>query len=368
MNEKQKNVQKNDDAEFATEDSAPKKKVLLSKSIRWTAIVVVIIALVSVYITFDDWNPFNGSSELDNLTSIENINQQEEPPSSTLESQDNQINVPDYSLEIDALQKNLEGRLRQLNSLPSRMSTIEDRVSSLVGISAGAREVFLLSEAEYYLQIANAQLQLANNPRLSSLALQLASERITQISNPDLDDVQDAISDELAMLDAMKTTDLEGITLTLASLAQVVESLPLAIKKLADEIDEEVGPEKSNVDRAWNSVKSAMSGLVKVTPPDAEKLTPITSNTESLLRNNIALQLQSARLALLRGEQIIFEQTLNDISTLLDTFFDTDSEQVNGVKATISEIKTTVFTPSVPDISGSLHLLRQFQTLREASK
>ena len=171
MNEKQKNVQKNDDAEFATEDSAPKKKVLLSKSIRWTAIVVVIIALVSVYITFDDWNPFNGSSELDNLTSIENINQQEEPPSSTLESQDNQINVPDYSLEIDALQKNLEGRLRQLNSLPSRMSTIEDRVSSLVGISAGAREVFLLSEAEYYLQIANAQLQLANNPRLSFFSL-----------------------------------------------------------------------------------------------------------------------------------------------------------------------------------------------------
>jgi uncharacterized protein HemX len=80
------------------------------------------------------------------------------------------------------------------------------------------------------------------------------------------------------------------------------------------------------------------------------------------------LQLQSARLALLRGEQAIFEQTLNDTSALLDAFFDTDSEQVSSAKMTISEVRATVFTASVPDISGSLRLLRQFPPLRETTE
>jgi len=90
----------------------------------------------------------------------------------------------------------------------------------------------------------------------------------------------------------MKKPDLEGATLTLASLARVVESLPLASSTPEEEtvVDEE----QSGVDRAWNSVKDAMSGLVKVTPPDQAKLALVSPDAAYFLRSNIALQLQSA--------------------------------------------------------------------------
>jgi uroporphyrin-3 C-methyltransferase len=113
-------------------------------------------------------------------------------------------------------------------------------------------------------------------------------------------------------------------------------------------------------------MKDAMSGLVKVTPPDQPKVLLVAPDAEFFLRNNIALQLQAARLALLRGEQAIFEQALDDTSTLLDTYFDASSEQVASAKLTINEIRETVATTSAPDISGSLSLLRQYRTLRES--
>jgi len=206
----------------------------------------------------------------------------------------------------------------------------------------------LLAEAEYYLQIANAQLQLANNPHLASLALGMADERVTQLSDPGLTAVRRAISDELAALEVMEKPDLEGATLTLASLARVVESLPLASSTPEEDIV--VDDEQSGVDRAWNSVKDAMSGLVKVTPPDQAKLALVSPDAAYFLRSNI------------------FEQALDDTSALLETYFDSSSEQVASAQLTISEIRTAVFATSAPDISESLRLLRQFRTVRETTE
>ena len=94
----------------------------------------------------------------------------------------------------------------------------------------------------------------------------------------------------------------------------------------------------------------------------------LTTDGEYFLRNNIALQLQSARLALLRGEQAVFEQSLDDTSALLDEYFDAGSAQVASTRETLAEVRGNVFTTSAPDISQSLRLLRQYRTLTESSQ
>ena len=275
---------------------------------------------------------------------------------------------PAIDAELTAIRQELDERLRLLSSLPTRMSTLEGSVAALAGVSEGARDAWVLAESEYYMQIANAQLQLANNPHLASLALKMADERIVQLANPALTDVRRALSDELTALEALEKPDIEGATLTLASLARVVESLPLASAAVANEETNEIDPELSGAGRAWASVKGAMSGLVTVTPADQAKLVQLSPDAEFFLRNNIALQLQSARLALLRGEQAIFEQTLDDTNALLVDYFDTSSASVAGAQATIAEVRGHVFATAVPDISESLRLLRQFRTLNETTQ
>jgi uroporphyrin-3 C-methyltransferase len=246
------------------------------------------------------------------------------------------------------------------------MSGLENSLAALQGVSAGARDTWLLAEAEYYMQIANAQLQLGNNPRLAMLALGMADERVVQMANPGLTDVRRAIADELAALEVMEKPDIEGAALTLASLSRVVESLPLySIDRAAGGDDAEIDPELSGTERAWESVKGAMSGLVRVTPPDEETRALLTPDAAQLIRSNLALQLQAARLALLRSEQAIFEQSLDDAVALIGDYFDTSSAQVDSALQTIGEIRGSMAAGSPPDISESLRLLRQYRTLAE---
>ena len=352
------------------EEKPPAKQ--RGNGVAWLALLASLMALAAVGYTLSiDWLAAEDSSADDAVASLDTRLSATRESLSSVDSRLAELAERDKATaaETDTLRQELDERVKGLSSLPGRMSTLESSVSSLAGISTGTRDTWLLAEAEYYMQIANAQLQLANNPHLAALALEMADGRVVQIGNPALIDVRRAISDELAALDVMEKPDIAGATLTLASLARVVESLPLGgSKKTVRGQPQAADEEQGGLSRAWSSMKNAMSGLVRVTPPDQAKLALLSPDAEYFLRNNLALQLQSARLALLRGEQTVFLQTLDDTSTLMSQYFDVESAQVISAQETLTEIRGSVFTSSVPDISQSLRLLRQFRTLSENSE
>lgn len=373
--EQEPEIQPEKELETAEQEPLPveeKPAKRRGNGVAWLALLLSLTALAAAGFTVSrDWLAANDTSADDAFERIDGRIATAQENLSALDAQVAELGGRDSAVtaDIEVLRRKLDEGVGSLSSLPGRMSTLESSVASLAGISTGARETWLLAEAEYYLQIANAQLQLANNPHLAALALGMADERVVQLGNPALTDVRRAISDELAALEVMEKPDIAGATLTLASLARVVESLPVGnTGKAANGDREPLAEEASGLSRAWSSMKSAISGLVKVTPPDQAKLALLTPDAEYFLRNNLALQLQSARLALLRGEQTVFEQALDDTSTLLSQYFDTESAQVASAQQTLTEIRGNVFTTSVPDISGSLRLLRQFRTLRESSQ
>jgi uroporphyrin-3 C-methyltransferase len=355
----------------APDSPAPAKKA--PGGVAWLALFLALISAAGIgYMIVQDWRAQGEADQsASTLADLSNRLSSSNESLSNLDAGLAELASADArtASELERLQADLENRIQLLDSLPPRMSNLENSLSMLQGISTGARNTWLLAEAEYYMQIANAQLQLAGNPHLAALALGMADERIVQLADPALTGVRRALADELAALEGMEKPDIEGITLTLSSLARVVDSLPLrqASGTTPDEVsleDEEV----SGVSRAWASVKGAASGLVRVTPPDETAIPLMTPDAEYFLRTNLTLQLQVARLALLRGEQAVFEQSLDDAAEWLDLYFDTQSAQVRGAEATLAEIREDLFAVTPPDISESLRLLRQFNSITESAQ
>jgi len=355
----------------APETPAAQKKG--SGGIAWLALFIALIAAVGIgYMIFQDWRAESAADQ--SASSLAELRNRLASSSESLSSLDRglaELAEADSrtASELSTLQASLENRISLLDSLPSRMSNLENSISTLQGVSTGARNTWLLAEAEYYMQIANAQLQLAGNPHLAALALGMADERVVQLSDPALTGVRRALSDELAALEVMEKPDIEGITLTLSSLARVVASLPLR-QAASTGINEDtaVDTDLSGANRAWASVKGAVSGLVRVTPPNETAAPLMTPDAVYFLRTNLTLQLQAARLALLRGEQAVFEQSLDDAAEWLDLYFDAESAQVRGAKATLAEIRSGLFAVAPPDISESLRLLRQFNSINESAQ
>jgi uncharacterized protein HemX len=354
-------------------DSVERPRRAKGAGIAWLALLLSILAAAGVgYMAIQDWRAQRSAdTSSDSLVDLRNRIASSNESLTTLNEGIANLAQTDAqtSAELETMRQDVESRLQLFDSLPSRLSNLENSMSSLQGVSAGARNTWLLAEAEYYMQIANAQLQLAGNPQLATLALGMADERVVQLSDPALTEVRQAIADELAALEVMDKPDIQGITLTLASLARVIDSLPLRqIAEAKAEENAEIDPDLSGVDRAWASVKGAVSGLVKVTGPDQTAIPLLTPDAIYFLRTNLTLQLQAARLALLRGEQAVFRQSLDDAAAWLEQYFDAESAQVGSALETIDEIRGGMFTVAAPDISQSLRLLRQYKTLVEPAQ
>jgi uncharacterized protein HemX len=336
--------------------------------IAWLALFLALIAAAGIgYMLVEDWRE-NAAAE-QRASSLAELRSRLASSGESLEGLEQSLTIlaeadESNAAELRDLRSAIEQRLQLIDSVPARIANLENSIAALQGISTGARNTLLLAEAEYYMQLANAQLQLAGNPELAALALGMADDRIVQLADPALTEVRRSLADELAALEIMEKPDIEGTTLALSSLARVVDTLPLRQAR-GDSADPVAmtGDEPSGVDRAWASVKRAASGLVKVTPPDATAIPLLTPDAEYFLRTNLTLQLQVARLALLRGEQAVFEQSLDDADDWLRTYFDMESTQVLGTLATIGEIRSAMFAVTMPDISGSLQLLRRFNSI-----
>ena len=344
------------------------------------ALLALLAALVSMAAAGYLWwtGRASGAAAVENAAAIERL-------SGTLDSVQGSLRQTEQRIaelqgaqagqgdDLAALDRRLEDFRENVadryDSLPGRLSSLESSMASLQGISAGVRDAWLLSEAEHYLEIANAQLQLAGNPERALLALRFADQRLRQLEDPGLSEVRRALVTELRAVEAMEQPDIEGLSMTLASLAGSVESLPLASDAVQrDSGSEQPAADASGWDRAMASVKAAFSDIVTVRRTD-EEVTPLMApDAAYFLETNLALKLQTARLALLRGEQAIFEQSLEDAVAWLRAYYATDTRAVQSALETLSGLRGADWTVTPPDISNSLRLLRDFRQRNAAGE
>ncbi|MFQ6006345.1 MAG: uroporphyrinogen-III C-methyltransferase [Woeseia sp.] len=350
------------------ERDTPRERDRSGGRVAWLALFVSLgVLVIAAYILFDNWR--TGDAAEKSTAALAGLNAALDATGESLDSIEHRLDslaerdVASVA-DLQSIERRLDARVREFESLPGRVVNLEDSISSLQGISTGARDAWLLAEAEYYMQIANAQLQLAGNPHLAGLALRFADERLLRLADPALTGVRRALSDELRAIEGIEKPDIEGITLTLASLAGVVDSLPLRQEVgVPDKESDEIDPALSGMDRALASLKKTVKGVVSVRRTDETVQPRVAPDAAYFLRANLALQFQTARLALLRNEQEIFEQSLDDASGWLTRYYDADSAPVQSALATIAELRDGSFPVSPPDISESLRLLRQHVTL-----
>jgi uroporphyrin-3 C-methyltransferase len=263
---------------------------------------------------------------------------------------------------IADLESALENGLGVIPELSLRLTQNEEQLANIPGINARSRANWLVTEALYYLKIANAQATLAGNATVAASALQLADDKLRDAGDPSLTPVRAQLSTELAALKAVPVIDRTGIAFRLQSLAAQAGSwsfrttAPDNFSPDIQVIDD--GAEATDYwDRFVATVKAVFASIVSVKETNAPRLAQLGSAEEALIVEAVKAELQVARLALIGGNTELLMQSLERVNEQIDEYFDTDSTAVAAARVNVAELRALELPGPLPDISGSLALM-----------
>jgi uroporphyrin-3 C-methyltransferase len=118
-----------------------------------------------------------------------------------------------------------------------------------------------------------------------------------------------------------------------------------------------IASQDSGLQRAWQAIVDALMSVIRIRRTDEAAIPLITGQEESMIRRSLDVDLQIARLALIRNEGELYRNALSTVSERLRLYFDTQSSDVAATLSTIDKLAGADLPDDLPDISGSLSLL-----------
>ncbi len=271
--------------------------------------------------------------------------------------------------DIDGLkQQQTEQReqlTKELQTLQEQQSNLGDAFSSLLKTSSHLRNDWLLTEAEYLIKLANHRLLLEQDINTAIVALQAADERLREVADPSLLKIRKRIAGDINALRAVPQPDLSGMSFTLSALARDVDQLPLATPDPDSMAKRAEKKQKTEVE-SWSELPSAIwrdiKSLVVIRHHD-QPIQPLLSPEQRFfLTQNLKLQLEQARLALLKGDTKVFQERLQQTAEWVNTYFDTRDELTRHVLKRLQELADKKIDPEIPDISATFQALHDFRS------
>ncbi|NOR52277.1 MAG: hypothetical protein GQ470_06615 [Gammaproteobacteria bacterium] len=262
--------------------------------------------------------------------------------------------------EISEYIKRDQQQQHQYNLLQQRLITLESKFAQANRPPKANR--WSVAEALYLINIAEHHYRLEHNSTMARSALERTRELLLEHGSTDTTPVINSLSQLIAQLEKDDGKRFSRQIAQLEALAKLIPGLPVANNALS--IDKDISDSDFSLRtiEGWRHYGEALrhdiQQLVRITPPsdpEGEKSLPITADIYPLIRQQLALKIDLAQLALM-GNNPLYITSAKEIMELLGNYFDRDSEIIGEQLAILEQMVTTGET-ELTDID--FDLLRQ---------
>lgn len=227
-----------------------------------------------------------------------------------------------------------------------------------------------LAEVTYLLDIANQQIFLQKNVATAVAALEEADRKLLELGDPAFLKVREAILSEAGSLKAVRTLDRAGIAMKVRALAEQLKSLKMkgaqyepakasvdgVVAKQEKILSSDMGWKEKFI-AAWNEFLVAIQDTVHIR--NQRVIPMLSAEQEYQLYKGMALKLESAQLAVLKEDNLVFYANLDSAMDWLTDYFDPGDVVTINMKNAIAQLRKENLEVTLPDVSGSLRLLKQ---------
>ena len=246
-----------------------------------------------------------------------------------------------------------------VRSLEQRLSATESGLVSVAAASQNSSEALDIAEIDFLLRTASERLQLFADPVAADLALQAADVQIEALNDPMFLSVRQQIATSRQALAMVPMVDPVQLTARVTELQSKISGLPFR-----GEVETQPEPELPEDAGWWQRFTHTLSSLVTVRRRVPEDQSLLSLDDKDYLRQGLWLQLESARLALMRNDSNVYVSSLDRVNITVEQFFQNGSSQVQALLMGVEELRQTDIAPEMPDISGPWTKLRQLRDSR----
>ncbi|MGS0675475.1 uroporphyrinogen-III C-methyltransferase [Shewanella sp. 0m-4] len=267
----------------------------------------------------------------------------------SLEQQQNQ-----FKSSVDST---LKKTLEQQTQLEERVSIIAQRNPNH----------WRAEEAKYLVRLAGQKLWLEKDPSTATSLLKAADERIKSMRDPSLMPLRKALAKDIAVVAAIKNTDISGTVLTIDNIITGLDKLPLnraethfSAEELSDnKVSDSLDDWQSNLAKSWQALIDDFVIIRKRTTDAAPLLEP---DQQWYLVENIKNKLLQAQLALYRQDQVNYRNSIKLARKWVYQYFDLKDQQTIDTLATLDALETLkIQTTNIERFEAS-NLLNQLVT------
>ncbi|HKE45522.1 MAG TPA: uroporphyrinogen-III C-methyltransferase [Steroidobacteraceae bacterium] len=264
--------------------------------------------------------------------------------------------------ELESQSRRLDAnmtRLEELGNLAPRVSELADNVDQLRERTESAERSWANAEARYLLDVANRRLTLERDWVSALAALEAADERLQSLKDPSLNPIRRTLASEIQDLRNISQPDIPGIVSRLASAEETAAFLPVlgAIQENYSP-DQPVAGSPPGLARAWQVIRASLVGMVSVRRIGEDAVELVSIEQQSVRREHLQLLLFASRLSALRGDQNGYQTNLDAARLWLEKMFDPTDARVMSLRQELAVLEKMPITPTLPDISKSLHQLQ----------
>lgn len=274
------------------------------------------------------------------------------------------------SVSSVASEKTIANLKNKITQLGTEQELLAEKLSTLNQQQPLDNEDWALAEVEYLLVIATHHLVLDRDIKTALAAMDVASQRLVDLGNTQLDPVREQLEQDINKLRDIKNTDISGLANYLADLIERSEALPLKENVISQQTEQKSEIKagatgwKNFPGLLWEELKK----LVVIKRNENQSQPLLLPQEEYFLYQNLRLELENARLAVLLADNDNFQASITMLVDWLNKYFDTGADEVSGILETLEQMKSVDLGPELPDISSSLESLRAYTHSAESKQ
>lgn len=267
--------------------------------------------------------------------------------------------IKQQSEQLAAAKQLQAGQAKQLDELQQKVATI----------SGSDAKTWLLAQADFLVKLAGRKLWSDQDVTTAAALLKSADASLADMNDPSLIGARRAIANDITTLSGVAQVDYDGIILNVNQLSNQIDNLRLADNNDDDSPMDSDGTELSGSLSEWRvnlrkSWQNFMDNFITVRRRDETAVPLLAPNQDVYLRENIRSRLLVAAQAVPRHQEETYKQALDNVSTWVRAYYDTDDATTKGFLDTLDKLSQQNINMDVPDSLQSQPVLEKLMQTR----